>query len=71
MIATGSISRIRKPTMPSSAEPILKMRAANDTSDTITMTGSTPLTPPLTTLLPALVLANRPSVMEPNSAGSR
>ena len=33
-------------------------------------TGSTPLMPPLTTLLPLAELANRPSAMEPNSASS-
>ena len=32
-------------------------------------TGSTPLMPPLTTLLPLDELANRPSAMEPNRAG--
>ena len=31
-------------------------------------TGSTPLMPPLTTLLPLEELANRPSAMEPNRA---
>ena len=34
-------------------------------------TGSTPLMPPLTTLLPLDELANIPSAMEPNRAGSR
>lgn len=35
----------------------------------MTSTGSTPLMPPLTTLLPLDELANRPSAMEPNRAG--
>ena len=36
----------------------------------MTRTGSTPLMPPLTTLLPLAKLANRPRAMEPNRAGS-
>ena len=36
----------------------------------MTRTGSTPLMPPLTILLPLAELANRPSAMEPNRASS-
>jgi hypothetical protein len=37
----------------------------------MTITGTTPITPFFTTFLPELVLAKRPRVSEPNSAGIR
>ena len=68
IIATGSMNNIRKPTIPNREEP-LAIRTINAKTVMMTMTGTTPITPFLTVFLPELVLANRPSVREPNRAG--
>ena len=68
MIAIGSIKRIRNPIMPN-REPPLVIRTKIESRDIIMRTGRTPIIPFFTTLSPALVLENSPSVSEPNSAG--
>ena len=68
IIATGSIKSMRKPTIPKRDEPVV-IRVMSERTVIIISTGTTPITPFLTTFLPELVLENRPRVSEPNRAG--
>ena len=64
------MNKIRKPTMPNREEPVV-IRTTRASTVIMTITGTTPITPFFTTFLPELVLAKRPRVSEPNSAGIR
>ena len=59
---------MRKPTIPKRDEPVV-IRVMSERTVIIISTGTTPITPFLTTFLPELVLENRPRVSEPNRAG--
>lgn len=55
--------------MPNREEPVV-IRTTRASTVIMTITGTTPITP-FYNLLPELVLAKRPRVSEPNSAGIR
>lgn len=67
-MATGSINKIKNPTIPNK-EPPLVIRTRRDKMVTIIRTGTTTITPFLTTFLPEVELENNPKVKEPNNAG--
>lgn len=67
-MATGSINKIKNPTIPNK-EPPLVIRTKRDKTVTIISTGITPITPFFTTFLPEVELENNPKVKEPNNAG--
>jgi hypothetical protein len=68
IIATGSINKIKKPTMPYKDPPLVNL-TTSVSMDTIMITGRTPINPFFTTFLPELILPNNPSVKEPNKDG--
>lgn len=70
IIATGSINKIKKPTIPN-REPPLVIRTKSANKATMISTGTTPAIPFFTTFLPDLVLENKPKVRDPNKAGIR
>lgn len=61
IMATGSMKRIRKPTIPKSDAPLVIL-ATKAIIVIIIITGTTPITPFLTTFLPELVLAKHQAV---------